>query len=342
MTTNQWVLQTPYEVRDAAMVDLISAYESNFAKRRKNPNFKFDIQYRSKKLPQETIMIRGKCLKKGVFYPKFFGKEPLRSSELLPDSVDYDCKLVRNRLGHYYLCIPQPLVVASENQARPLERIVALDPGIRTFHTAYDPSGSVIEFGKGDIGHIYRLFHYMDRLRSAIDTLPLGLSKGEVRTRIHKKRWRMRKAWHRLSHRVRCLVDECHKKIVHFLVTNYSVVLLPKFETSAMMSKKLRKLTSKSVRAMATWSHYRFKQRLLFKRQEHPWCKVVVCDEAYTSMTCGQCGNLHRQLGRNKVFNCPNCKVELDRDINGARNILLKNESHFGFGVALGLPPVSQ
>ena len=153
----------------------------------------------------------------------------------------------------------------------------------------------------------------------------------------------MRRAWHKMQWRIRNLVDECHKKMVKFLCANYSVILLPAFKTHDMVLRNQRKIASKTARAMLTWSHYRFKQRLLFQRQEYPWCKVVICDEAYTSMTCGLCGALNHQLGGAKVFKCPSCGAVLDRDVNGARNILLKNSSLFGFRVmeTLGLTPLS-
>ena len=72
-------------------------------------------------------------------------------------------------------------------------------------------------------------------------------------------------------------------------------------------------------------SHHRFKQRLLAnKAREYPWCKVLIVDEAYTSKTCGMCGHIHQSLGGNKVFRCPHCSFEIDRNVNGARNILLR------------------
>jgi len=162
----------------------------------------------------------------------------------------------------------------------------------------------------------------MDKLQSRIDEND-GLT--------HKARYRMRRAWRKMQWRVRNLVDECHKKMVKFLCANYSVILLPSFETQQMVTRAQRKIGSKTARAMMTWSHYRFKQRLLFKRQEYPWCKVVICNEAYTSKTCGICGALHHKLRGEKTFKCPACCVVIDRDVNGARNILLKNSSLFGF-----------
>jgi putative transposase len=227
-----------------------------------------------------------------------------------------------------------PLEKAGDSQARIPERVIALDPGVRTFQTGYDPSGSVIEFGAGDIGHIYRICAHMDKLQARIN--------GDKTIR-HSARYRMRRAWRKMQWRVHNLVDEAHKKIVKFLCANYEVILLPSFETQRMIVRNARKIGSKTARALITWSHYRFKQRLLFKRQEYPWCKVIICDETYTSKTCGGCGRLKHDLGAAKHFHCQACGFSCVRDVNGARNILLKNASLFGFNVeeTLGLTPTS-
>ena len=45
-------------------------------------------------------------------------------------------------------------------------------------------------------------------------------------------------------------------------------------------------------------------------------------NEAYTSKSCNSCGKIKRNLGSNKIFNCGNCKMKIDRDVNGAINIL--------------------
>ena len=99
------------------------------------------------------------------------------------------------------------------------------------------------------------------------------------------------------------------------------VVLLPEFKTQEMDRRGKRWIRSKT---MLTWSHFRFRQYLLHKVREYPWCRVIICTEEYTSKTCGRCGHVHRKLGGSKVFRCPSCAAELDRDINGARNILLR------------------
>ena len=69
---------------------------------------------------------------------------------------------------------------------------------------------------------------------------------------------------------------------------------------------------------------YVFKQRLQFKCKERN-IGYTETDEAYTSKTCTKCGYLNDKLGGKKVFKCDFCKYKIDRDINGARNIMINS-----------------
>ena len=50
-----------------------------------------------------------------------------------------------------------------------------------------------------------------------------------------------------------------------------------------------------------------------------------VLSESFTSKTCTQYGILNEKLKGSKIFECNNCDLSLDRDVNGARNIFLKH-----------------
>ena len=69
--------------------------------------------------------------------------------------------------------------------------------------------------------------------------------------------------------------------------------------------------------------HYKFKQYIRTKSEEYD-CKVHDVTEEYTSKTCTYCGHLG-DVFVEREKHCNNCKKTIDRDINGARNILLKN-----------------
>jgi len=315
----EWVAATPYDIRDEAMTDVLKAIQSNFAAKRE----RFDLKFRSRKDATQSISVLKKHWnhKRGV-YSEVLNVNHLRSPETLPDELECDSRLIRTRLGHYYLCLPMELKAGSaENQgtfgtiqSACVDGIISLDPGIRTFMTGYDASGQSWEWGKQDIQRIYRLCHTADKLQSK-------WSQKDIK---HKKKYSLQKAARQVHLKIRNLIDEVHKKLAKWLCENYKVVLLPKFETSQMLRRGQRKLNSKSARAMATWAHYRFRQRLLQKSNMYNGMSVVVCDEAYTSKTCGHCGELSTTLGGSKVFKCTTCASEFDRDVNGARNILLR------------------
>ena len=44
-------------------------------------------------------------------------------------------------------------------------------------------------------------------------------------------------------------------------------------------------------------------------------------DEYMTSKTCHNCKNIKNDLGSNKIYNCMNCNIKIDRDINASINI---------------------
>ncbi len=124
--------------------------------------------------------------------------------------------------------------------------------------------------------------------------------------------------------KIRNKVDEIHHKTAKWLCENYTAILIPKFEVSKMVKKSNRKISSSVSRNMMTWAHFRFRQFLKSKAQLHAGVSVVEVNEAYTSKTCGLCGELNHALGKSKTFVCAKCGYAADRDVNGARNILLR------------------
>jgi len=84
---------------------------------------------------------------------------------------------------------------------------------------------------------------------------------------------------------------------------------------------KKNKLNSFTKIRLLGLSHYKFKMRIksLLKT------KIVDCQEDYTSKTCTNCGWLNDKLRNKDIFDCLSCHLKIDRDMNGARNILIKN-----------------
>lgn len=193
-------------------------------------------------------------------------------------------------------------------------KVIALDPGVRTFMTGFDGS-DFLEFGNGDFNFIAKLCSHLDKLKSKHDRALGHKSK--------RFRYKIKQAMERLRTRIKNLRSECHKQVASYLARNYDVIVLPTFETSEMVVKKKRKLKNKTARAMMTWAFYQFDQTLEHLCNRYG-SKLVRITEEYTSKTCTKCGHVHRKLGSSLNFKCPHCGYEIPRDFNGAVGIFLK------------------
>ena len=296
----EWAKAVPYQIKSLSVKDACIAVQNAKIKAKQTRVFQ-KVQFRSKKKRRDAIFIPKSAIKGQGVYPRLLGKVIETFDEPIPPAK-HDCRLLFDH-GNYFLCIPvNCLPLKPENQRGEL---VALDPGVRSFQTfcSFDLAG---KFGSKDFTRIYRLCYVLDKLISQM-----------AKARCKRKR-RLRKAADRIRFKIRNLIDEIHHKVALWLCHNFTVIALPTFETSQMVTR----LHSKTARAMLTWAHFRFKQFLKFKASELG-CLVLDMNEAYTSKTCTRCGQIV-EIGSRSVFKCSGCGLVLDRDINGARNILLR------------------
>ena len=211
------------------------------------------------------------------------------------------------RYGQHHLIVPydEKLLSERENQAR----MVALDPGVRSFLTWYC-ADSVGKIGEGAFFRIQRLCERLDDLLSRTAKSP------------SRRRRNMRRAANRMRIRIENLVQELHRQAPWFLVNNSDVILLPGFETSEMVERGRRRIRSKTVRNLLTLAHYRFK---LFIRNKALETGAIVLDvsEAYTTKTVSWTGEVLENLGGASVV-VGQDGDRMDRDYNGARGIYLR------------------
>jgi putative transposase len=297
MDLPEWVKSAPSHPKENAIFDAWDAWKQARAS-------KGEASFRSCRQPSQSIKFHKVNFNGETWFPSLVKRLNFKSTEPI-QKTEFATQLVRDR-KRWFACIP----VIEEVETKELDKVIALDPGVRTFLTGYD-GDSFQEFGKADIGRIQRLCSHLDSLM------------GRASKVGRKQKRRMHEAANRLRIRIRNLVDECHKQVTNYLTSQYKVILLPTFETSQMVVKSKRKLHTKTARQMLTWGHYRFECHL---KQAAKKRGVVVIDvnESYTSKTCTKCGHKHDKLGGSKTFKCPNCGHEHDRDWGGARNIMIR------------------
>lgn len=311
---NAWVVSTPAQIRGGALIDAINALKAHKAKKKENQKGGFHLKFRCRNDPTQSIVVPKQDWgrKRGLFAP-IFSASTLKSYDKtypLPEVLAHDCRLLRDKNKKYFFCMPMDRARHDMTQTG---KIVAIDPGVRTFLTTYDQDGEISEWGKDDRSRLYRLGIHIDKLTSKSTKVK------------HASRYRIKKAIGRIYDRIRNLVDDVHKKAAKWLCEHHQTILIPAFESHKMSKREGRRIHKSTVRSMLTWAHYRFRQRLIFKATEYPGVEVKIVTEEYTSKTCGKCGVLHHKLGGNKLFICPSCHWKCGRDVNGARNILIKH-----------------
>ena len=301
-----WVKTLPGHQLAEAVQDALDAYQQAI----KNNGF---AKFKSCRASSQVIQFKAGNFKNGTWYPKTTKGLKFTSKQVAPYQCEYGTELVYKR-GKWYACFPQYVEPTPTGN----DRVIALDPGIRSFLTGYDGE-NILEIGKGDIGRIQRLCLHLDNLISRASKVKA------------KQRYRMRKAANRMRNKIQDLIKDLHNKTASVLVNSYKLILLPTFDVSQMVVKSGRKIRSKSVRQMLAWSHYKFEQHLK-QAAERKGVLVVLCNESYTSKTCTRCGHIHTKLGGSKIHKCPRCGNVVNRDWGGAFNIMLRALAATPFG----------
>ncbi len=324
----KWQIEIPYDTRQLAIKDAVSAYNScvsNF----KNGNIKkFKLKYVSRFKPTQIFWIDKDALKiknsnlhlfvERLGNRKFINKSKLRvrnkSKNLIPEKIISDSKMLYDR-GAWY--IVTSIADKTEKVNQPYTSI-ALDPGVRTFQTGYSPDGCLYKMGEEKSKLICSLYDKIDRLRSVRDTTEEKRTKKNVKRRLAK-----------LEFKVRGLINDLHNQTGSMLSKNYKTILLPNFKTSQMLDSSndepgKASLSSAAKRKMQGLAHYRFQQKLSHLSQKYG-SRMILVSEAYTTKTCGFCGMIKENVGSAKIYNCDNCFYIVDRDFHGARNIWIRN-----------------
>lgn len=291
-------VNTPSHTIDNAINDVVKAYKSGIANVKAGHYRDFRMRY--KKGSRITLVLEASAFSKkyNSFCPKILGNHVETSEEI--KGITHDCRFQWSPGKPNQFILFKPIEVEQRNFDR--KPICSLDPGVRTFQTGYDRE-NFFEIGT----------NLSKKIKPIADKIEAKFSE-------KKKGW-YKRLQTRLYDKIRHIVDDCHFKSAKWLCQNYDTIIIGKISTVSIASGS--NLIGNQKRLLYLLSHYNFRQRLLAKA-EITDCKVIIADESYTSKTCGGCGKLNFNLGSSKVFQC-NCGFLLDRDFNGARNIMIKN-----------------
>jgi transposase len=304
----EWEIETPKEIRAGAVNDVCKAFKTG------NTNLKlghikhFSLGFRRKQETNKCLLLPHSFIKNnnGILSiaPTLLkneseismGKKTIKKYKNLV--IRNDCRLVKQK-NIFWLLIPIPMEVAEK---KPPINYCGIDPGTKTFMTCFGNNGCIE-------------YKYDEK---ALQKLDSKISFLKDRRRVNRRRIHKKKI-NKLEKRKECLVDELHWKTINKLLKTNDFIFYGDIKSHDIVKNGKNHTLNTS---MNNLKFFKFKQRLLFKSIERGK-KVYEVKEHYTTQTCSFCGSMYKP-GLSRVYECKNCEKNIGRDVNAAKNILMK------------------
>jgi transposase len=300
-----WEKKTPYHIRSYAVKDAITAYKAGMANLR-NKNIKFfHLQHRKRKndgYEVNCITLEARNTKKGVDgnknYILTFSGVKLFYRYKKEFEIKHDYKLIKEQ-NKWYILIPVDVI---RDVVKPLTSFCGVDAGVRTFMTTFGTNG-VNEYEKDNS----YLRQEIKKINQQVDKLKKGPKK--IRKRSFDKRDRRKEN----------LINELHWKTITSLLDKNDIIYYGDIKSHSIVKDGNNRTLNRDIMDLKL---YQFKEKLIYKAHSRAKKVYIVC-EAYTTKTCSDCGSQY-EIGSSKKYECKKCFLEIDRDVNSAKNILMK------------------
>jgi len=300
-TKNRWRVKKKEEIKGRRRWKTRKAFKVKFKSRRLTED-SFGFESNNAKVKDQRLHLFSRLKKNGM-------PGGIRMSENLKCPIEM-CPRVQYTFGRWYLLCPYK---TPQVQETPSEKLVFLDPGVRTFQTYYSENEA------GQIG--FDMEGKLDRVKAKIKGIKARLQWAKE-NKLPKKEKRLRRAWYRANARASNVVDDLHWKTIKFLLDNFDFILAPRLNVSGILRDcKLPVIVKER---MTILHHGRFSDRLKMKAQTRGKTVETDFEEHGTSRTCSRCGKANHGLGSSEVFWCDECGFSGHRDVNAAKNHCLK------------------
>lgn len=306
-----WELNTPKDIRAGAINDVCNAHKTAFTNMKNGNITHFSFQFRKHYNTNKSIVIPKSMVnvnknEKGTYFkiaPSFMGensnfyirKRTLKNHQNV--TITSDSRLIKQN-NEYWIIVP--VVIRTLKKQKPIN-YCGVDPGVRTFMTTFGNAGCVeYKHNKALIDKINKQIFYLKEQRTK---------------QCHNKRISLRKREQKKIN----LTNELHWKTINDIIATNDFIFYGDIKSHNITKGGKNSILNQNFNDL---KFYKFKERLLFKAIIHNR-KIYVINESYTSKCCSNCGCINNP-GSSKTYNCLKCNSSYDRDINAAKNILIK------------------
>jgi IS605 OrfB family transposase len=269
----------------------------------------FRIHYWKQTRPSQTIDIEKTCFDKQhrLGYKVFGDIQYFYNNENYKlENIKHDVKINYNKITNQFtLLIPKDVKI---NNVKNENNVISLDPGLRTIMTGVCENYAV-KIGVGINKKIKKIVNKIKNIKNNNNIQLKNKKKGEQK----------------YENKIYNLVDDLHWKSIKYLTNNYNNILLGDMSAKSIISKNNLQMRKDMKDACERTRYYQFRQRLIYKCNVNN-IQFRLVDEKYTSKTCSICGNVNEKLKGEEIYDCKNCGIKIDRDINACRNIYIKQQ----------------
>ena len=326
---NYYKLMLPSQSADEVLHNLYSCYRSWFELRKKDstarpPGFKhykdgiygsicfFPITFKIKK-DKITISMSLRYRKERAISSLTIKFDQWRKVNGEPKYLE-----IFNKKGKWYASIVYKL---KEPKKKNWKNIMAIDLGMINQAVTLDRKGEVHIFtGRG----LLAMQNYKNRRKARMQSkmnkqFPKRQRSRAIGNLCEKIQRQIDQSLHKISKEIINIAIE--RKVGTIVVGD--LVGIRKDEKTGK-GKKMRKKVKQNINV---WPFAKFTQQLIYKGKQQG-VEVVKISERNTSKTCSNCGDIEKTKGSKRIkrgyYKCKKCGLEINADINGAKNILNK------------------
>ncbi len=234
------------------------------------------------------------------FYIQNVGEIKVIYHRPIPDGAQIKHVVIKRVNEKWHVClmmhIPEP-----EFKPVPAGSAIGIDMGLKSLLATSE-------------GYLFDNPHW---LRESLAKLRIAQRRVSRRKKGSKRWFKAVKQLVRLHEKIADQRNDYWHKVTRALAESHSLIAIEDLNLKFMNRNRHLSLTSHDAGLGI------FTQLLEYKVEE-TGCQLVVVDPAYTSQMCSECGEIVEKDLSVRVHKCHHCGLELDRDVNAARNILEK------------------
>ena len=221
----------------------------------------------------------------------------IKTYERLPQGYQAKSVTISHQADRWFVSFKMEVESKTPSDTKP---IVGVDLGVKNLATL--STGEVFEGAKS-----YRKFERKLQQLQRSNRRKIKGSENWKKAQIKIARL------HRIIANIRR--DTCHK-LTTYLAKNHSEIVVEDLNVSGMLTNH------KLAKAISDMGFYELKRQLTYKCELYG-SRLTEVDRWFpSSKTCSNCGQKRETFSLSeRVFNCPHCRLSIDRDLNAAINL---------------------